>query len=393
MKTLHLSRVPASVFPYKFLNKNKQYILTEKRFFEEYYNSGYQNCFSIENYTKGDNLVNSALELIRKEDINIINPVDEFDIIPAAIIREKLNMSGQNLESAVNFRDKYYMKNSVSKICNVPEYTNITSKDSITEFIDLYNFPIIVKPRKLWGSNKIVKIENNSQLINWIKNNDKKLENYMIENWVNYSKMIIVDGIQNNNKLIWHTISEYDKGCLESIKSNEGLCAFNSELSNDSDFMLYIKKYTENILKLLNKENLYCSPIHMELFIDNESNEIIFNEIASRFGGGNTIERINTSYEFNIAKFFINKITNYSNEDLVSRDMKYFVGDYMKYNIKDIEALENIKNESWIERLDYDVNKKDARKLSNINDIKANIIFKTKNLNDFKNYMNIIRSL
>lgn len=90
-----------------------------------------------------------AAELHKKYGFSRIVYQAEQDVLRAAQIRELLGLAGQSVETALRFRDKVIMKESLlarpDVITNVliPAFTRVTGVKSILDFVAKYDYPIV----------------------------------------------------------------------------------------------------------------------------------------------------------------------------------------------------------------------------------------------------------
>lgn len=115
----------------------------------------------------------AVLDLRKDYNIKKIIVLEEHDIIRAAQLREYLNIEGQNLESALLFRDKFLLKQRVRGKIPVADYRLVESPIDIKEFIDEYDFPVVMKPRDGMGSIDVSIIRNLSELNLWVMHHYK----------------------------------------------------------------------------------------------------------------------------------------------------------------------------------------------------------------------------
>ncbi|MDS3035681.1 ATP-grasp domain-containing protein, partial [Streptococcus pneumoniae] len=79
-----------------------------------------------------------------------------------------LGISGQNIDSANGFRDKYIMKKYLEKAVSLPKYAEINDCVDLIEFTDNKKYPFVVKPRLGAGSIGVTIIQNKSELKDFI---------------------------------------------------------------------------------------------------------------------------------------------------------------------------------------------------------------------------------
>jgi hypothetical protein len=82
-----------------------------------------------------------------------IEAVDERLIVPAAVVRKRLVVPGQSVESAKLCRDKPAMKDALRK-AGLPcaESSAVASRAELERFVERIGYPIVMKPRAGLGS-------------------------------------------------------------------------------------------------------------------------------------------------------------------------------------------------------------------------------------------------
>ncbi|MBC1553185.1 ATP-grasp domain-containing protein [Listeria booriae] len=243
------------------------------------YSNLYEKIIYIENYFDDNLLMNYVNLFATKYNFTRVVATSELDVVRSAKIRELLNVkNGQNLDSAVAFRDKIKMKDYIKNV-SVPEYRKINDfKDVVNFYKRLYPSPIIVKPVDGAGSIGVHKVSSLKGLL-LLKNS--LLKNCEVEEYID-GEMYIVNGYMHNNKIqsIW--CMKYVSDCLSFRDGNQ---AISIQLNKNNKIIPDLLEATDSILKDL--PTCTSFPFHLELFVRKDK-EIVFCEIASRVGGGAT---------------------------------------------------------------------------------------------------------
>ncbi|WP_137791883.1 ATP-grasp domain-containing protein [Bacillus sp. E(2018)] len=235
-------------------------------------------------------------QLITRYKIQYVIALSELDLIVASKIREKLNIVGQGIESAIAFRDKIVMKDLAKKIVDVPDYKRIESKDDIVTFIKKNGYPIVIKPVDGAGSSNTHIIYNEDQLEELISSTD--LKGYEIERFID-GVMYKVDGLIHKDSIILSWPSKYINDCL-SFK--DGKQATYIQLHSSHPLYNRLNTYCEQLLKYLPTPN--STTFHAEI-IHTPDNRLVLCEIASRTGGGGVAEVSELIYGLNITEEWI----------------------------------------------------------------------------------------
>ncbi|MEH7687744.1 carboxylate--amine ligase, partial [Bacillus safensis] len=228
-------------------------------------------------YDTNSNVEYRSLKLSEKYKISHVVATSEYDLIRAASIRDELSLPGQNVESALAFRDKIIMKGIAQQEVMVPKYAKIKSIIDIYKFIKENGYPIVIKPIDGAGSvdTSIIKDENN--LVEYLSNGIKK--GFEIEEFIE-GDMYTIDGLYLNGTLEFYWMGYYVNDCLSF---NEGKQASNVQINNNHPLYSRLEKFIftlVNIMPFPNTTTFHCEVFHTI------RNDLILCEIASRTGGG-----------------------------------------------------------------------------------------------------------
>ncbi|MGM0942477.1 MAG: ATP-grasp domain-containing protein [Bacillota bacterium] len=252
------------------------------------------NLFTFKNWDTNWNIEKAISKFHSENKINKIIAISEKDIQRAAIIRENLNIEGQNVESANFFRDKHTMKSLLNKK-NIltPNFKLVTNYYDLDEFISSNNYPIILKPTDGSSSINTYKINDEKELEDvLIKNNCK---GYIVEKYIE-GQIYHIDGLWLSNSLEFLSCSKYIN---DSLAYKEGRSSSSIFLKRTSEMFKNLAKYTNKLLSLIPTPNSMA--FHLEVFVNSDM-EIIFCEIASRTGGGQIANNIEMEFGFHLTK-------------------------------------------------------------------------------------------
>ncbi len=179
-KILILSNHALNILPYHEILStvfptNKVLFISDRASEEELnlQKGSFNNIKRFKSYFSNPLIELSSCSLHKEWRFDRIVTVSEFDILRAARIREHLGLIGQTYKSAQAFRNKLIMKDLVSKNnFKTPYYRQVGNILDLLEFIEEYDFPVILKPQLGVSAYDIFKIENQKSL-EWllIKNN------------------------------------------------------------------------------------------------------------------------------------------------------------------------------------------------------------------------------
>lgn len=292
MAVLILSRYKVFMVDYKNWLKDytdKIIIFTHLKYEQDYKNAGYETVIGFEDFNDDNAIFAYTQKIFNKFQINRIIALDERDIIRAAYLREQYSIIGQCVESALAYRNKIKMREYLldNNIPVIP-FKSINHKDDVYRFIDMYKYPVVLKPVAGMGALNTFIINNDEELNEVFDNID--LDDFMIEKFMD-CPMGTFDGIIIKNKLVFSSSCIYFK---PRIKYNEVLSL--SILSERDDLYHKLKVYGESVIKAL--PDVFTSVFHCEIFIDKQG--LFLCECASRSPGGKIDECIRESYGINM---------------------------------------------------------------------------------------------
>ncbi len=207
----------------------------------------------------------------------------EEDLYLASLLRQVYNVQGFLPSYIKNFRDKFYMREHISKNCfqiKMPNYVLASEVD--LEFSSLQkqlNSEILVlKPRYGMSSSNICLLKNNLDF-NKVKQEFLQYEKsmWLLEEYIPSKEFFHVDSIIRNNK-INSNCYQYLQPLLDSIGNVLGGCILKGNFAN------LLIATNEALLKALQVNNT-CT--HAEYFFHN--NELYCCEIGLRIPGSNVV--------------------------------------------------------------------------------------------------------
>ncbi|MCB0443936.1 MAG: ATPase, partial [Flavobacterium sp.] len=118
-----------------------------------------------------DMLLQGVAGLMRKEKIDAIVALDDFDVEKATFLRENLRVDGMGQTTGRYFRDKLAMRvKAQSEGVPVPAFSALFNDDYINHFADTVSPPWVLKPRSEASASGIMKVHSKEEL--WGKINE-----------------------------------------------------------------------------------------------------------------------------------------------------------------------------------------------------------------------------
>lgn len=258
------------------------------------------NCevYTFLNFNSSGLIEKKAIELHKTKKFSNIISSAEADVLRSARLRKLFNISGQDLKSALLFRDKAIMKAFVSEHgIKVPRFKRITSTIDLLEFIDEVGYDIIVKPNLGAGSANTIVIKNDAELESFLAegiiDSSYGTPDIIAESFVK-GNMYHVNGIVINDNILINQPFAYINTCVEFQK---GIHLGSYTLEESNPLTSRLKELNQKVLQILPSPTHFA--FHAEYFHD-ENDQLIFCEIACRPGGGVIKDAVFEKYNVNI---------------------------------------------------------------------------------------------
>ncbi|HET8815239.1 MAG TPA: hypothetical protein VFM51_09835 [Solirubrobacterales bacterium] len=225
-----------------------------------------------------EELVARALALHESFGFDRVIGLGEVDIVPAARIRERLDLMGQREDSAWVYRDKLTMRReAASKGLPVPAFAAADAVDDVVDFIETHGAPVMVKPRMGVGALDIRRVDDPAEAaeLSFLDEPDT----YLVESFVD-GPTFHVDALFLDGEIMVAVPCAYiGAGCI-SHWTDGGNGSYT--LSPESPLAERLVAATARIARS------FPGPpdlaIHAEFFLYED--EILLCEVASRGGGG-----------------------------------------------------------------------------------------------------------
>ncbi|MEM6639497.1 MAG: ATP-grasp domain-containing protein [Pseudomonadota bacterium] len=149
----------------------------------------------------------------------LFGPLEQLQV-PLAQARERLDLPGVNVSTALNFRDKSRMKD-VLRAAGVPcaRHALVGSADAARRFIADVGFPVVVKPPAGAGGKSTFRLDRaqdlDAYLARFIPNPAAPT---LFEEFVRGTEFSF-DSVMIDGKMVWHSISRYVPSPLEVMEN------------------------------------------------------------------------------------------------------------------------------------------------------------------------------
>lgn len=233
-----------------------------------------------------------VLGLAKQLNNPLVIALAEADLLRAARINDRLQGQGSALESAtLLYRDKYLMKRRLAERgIQIAPMATVTSPCEIDDFIQRYDYPVVVKPRDGRGSGGVTVLKDNQSLQIWLTSQPQSsFHNLLIEKFID-APLLNVNGLYLENQPIIISPVRSTITCLKFLEGRSlGFQMLSKENPLHAECMELTRRIIERALPRI-KNMLF----HLEIFHHN--NELIVCEIACRLGGCSVNEELREAF-------------------------------------------------------------------------------------------------
>ena len=319
----------------KNLTQNATFILIGSDYCLEKLNNNNRNSFDIIhsisrdfheiNFNEVEQIIKQYIDQYGANNIRILTNEDSTQLV-CARLREIYHIPGHHTDKLLPFVNKVASKNMLKKsnLINLPKFTQF-DKLSYTSHGHVYlnsiidnlgGLPLFTKPIDLVSSVETSRIDSFNDL--------EKFANHALAHNYNFEIDEFIDGeLFHCDAMIINNVVEFfmvGKCSFALARFFEGKPVGSIPII-DTELFARIEHFSNKVFKILNCHN---GAYHLELFLQKNTNELIFLEIAARTGGalitnvyekvfGINIEEINYLIQMElIDKVIVNKQNIYA---------------------------------------------------------------------------------
>jgi biotin carboxylase len=242
-----------------------------------------------------DMLLQGVAGLMRKEKIDAIVALDDFDVEKATFLRENLRVDGMGQTTGRYFRDKLAMRvKAQAEGVPVPSFSALFNDEYINHFADTVSPPWVLKPRSEASASGIMKVNSKEELWQKIHELGDNRIKYLVEQF-KPGAVYHCDGLNFNNKVLFSITSQYLATPMEISQGGGIFRSANIPYNNADDKA--IKKVNEQVMKAFGMKH---GATHTEFIKCNEDGKIYFLETSSRVGGAHLAEMVEAASDINL---------------------------------------------------------------------------------------------
>jgi biotin carboxylase len=240
-------------------------------------------------------MLHAVAHLCREIRIDLIIPLDDFDLEKAALLREHLRLPGLGESETRFFRDKLAMRMLAAQHeIPVPDFTATINNSDISYFLKTVPPPWLLKPRLLAGAIGIKKYHHAQNVWDRIHSLGDEQSYYVLERFVP-GDIFHVDSIWFQGRMLYAAASAYGTPPLD-VTHGGGI--FTTRLlERESDYDKGLRWLNERVLTAFQLGN---GVSHTEFIRAHENGHIYFLETSARVGGANIADLIEAGTGINM---------------------------------------------------------------------------------------------
>lgn len=233
--------------------------------------------------------------LARHERIDLIVPLDDFDLELAAFLREHLRVQGLGESKTRFFRDKLAMRMKAEEAgLNVPPFVHILNYARMAEYLQQVPGPWVLKPRLMAGAIGIKKVERAEELWPMLERLGDEQSYYLLEKFIP-GDVYHVDSIVYEGEIRFAIASGYGRPPMEV---SHGGGVFTSRiLERGSTIEQQLLAMNKRVLAGL---GLARGVSHTEYIVGREDGKVYFLETSARVGGAHIADLIEAATGINM---------------------------------------------------------------------------------------------
>lgn len=231
---------------------------------------------------------------MRGKAVDQIVPLDDYDVLTVAALREHFRLPNMGETVTRHFRDKLAMRvKARQEGFRVPEFTAVFNYDQLRDFMGKVPPPWLLKPRAEAGAMGIKKMDHSEML--WRKLDELgDLQSYFLLEQFVAGPVYHVDAIVWQGKVLFATAHQYLQPPID-VAHDGGVFVTRTMPRPAKETKALIKLHNQLILGL----GMERGVAHTE-FIKGQDGEFYFLETAARVGGANIEQLVEASSGINL---------------------------------------------------------------------------------------------
>lgn len=252
------------------------------------------DVFYMPQLAKQPDIIYAIAYFMRGKAVDQIIPLDDYDVLTVAALREHFRLPNMGESVMRHFRDKLAMRVTARQEgFRVPAFTAVFNYDQLREFMGRVPPPWLLKPRAEAGAMGIKRMDYSEML--WRKLDELgDLQSYFLLEQYVAGPVYHVDAIVWQGKVVFATAHQYLQPPID-VAHDGGVFVTRTLPRKDKETKALIKLHNQLILAL----GMVRGVAHTE-FIKGPDGEFYFLETAARVGGANIEQLVEASSGINL---------------------------------------------------------------------------------------------
>src|SRR5688572_10224971 len=240
-------------------------------------------------------VVNAVSYLARRERLDRIVALDEFDMEMAAVLREHLRLAGLSVTGTRAVRDKLVMRELTHAAgIRVPEYAPVIHHGDVASYLRRTSGPWMLKPRMQASAIGIRKLHEADELWPLLDMLGDMQSHHLLERFIE-GDVYHVDGIVTRRTVHFAEVHRYAEPPFEVMHLGGLFCSATVERGGDEERALRAL-----LPRVLAACGLSDGVFHVEFIRGHDDGKFYFVEIAARVGGANIADMVEAATGVNL---------------------------------------------------------------------------------------------
>ncbi len=276
-------------------------ITKEKMLGAEWPRESLDDLIALPNDAPAELFIHLVSLLARRNRIDRVVALEEFDVITAAQIREHFCLPGMSSATARLFRDKLAMGATAKEAgINVPDFIPLINHDEIRAFTQRVPPPWVIKPRSDVSAIGIKKTQDAGEV--WVSLDAldgrerlrERSPHYFLAQFIP-GVVFHVDSLVSKGKVIFAGVNQYGRPPMEVAHQGGAYISHSvARASADEKKLLQLNR------KLIKAFGLDQGATHAEFIKSRADGEFYFLEVAARVGGAYIAEVLEAATGVNL---------------------------------------------------------------------------------------------
>ncbi len=242
-----------------------------------------------------EDVIKSVSYVARTETIDLIVPLDDFDLETAAALREHLRVPGMGETTTRHFRDKLAMRMQARDAgIDVPEFVHALNYQALRDYMASVPAPWLLKPRFEASATGIRKINSPEELWPALERLGDRQSFHLLERYVP-GDIFHVDSIISEREIVFANASRYGHPPLD-VAHGGGVFTTRT-LAKDSEDARALFEINARVLEAMRHVR---GVSHTEFIKSRSDGRFYFLETAARVGGANIVELVEAATGVNL---------------------------------------------------------------------------------------------